>query len=189
EADEMRTTDRDSHRAEILALTAVFLGVALMLRSLWLALAGEIALGVGIGWTFGWATFGAAAAFLVSIFTDFRGAAELGVIAGGGLLLCLLAGYVILPALLTLLPPKIPRVDDFNEHLGPPARGGARNFITPAIWLALLLAGVPFALRTDFDPGLLSLQSPNLESVKLVRKLQTWSAVVLSKDLDTLCRA
>src|SRR4029077_5457404 len=89
------------------------------------------------------ACLGAAGAFLVSIFTDFRGAAELGVIAGGGLLLCLLAGYVILPALLTLLPPKIPRVDDFNEHLGPPARGGARNFITPAIWLALLLAGVP----------------------------------------------
>src|SRR5213076_1019368 len=153
EADEMRTTDRDSHRAEVVALTAVFIGLVVVLRSVWMALAGEIALGVGIGWTFGWATIsigelnllsivfllaligigmdylvqvltryreqaqrrstpqtiwtavfrqvaapintacaGAAGAFLVAIFTEFRGAAELGIIAGGGLLLCLLAG-------------------------------------------------------------------------------------------------
>ena len=48
--------------------------------------------------------FGTAAAFLVSVFTDFQGAAELGIIAGGGLLLCLLSGYTVLPALLTLFP-------------------------------------------------------------------------------------
>jgi predicted RND superfamily exporter protein len=252
EADEMRTTDRDSHRAEVLALSVVFVGVALMLRSLWLALAGEIALGVGIGWTFGWATLtvgelnllsivfllaligigmdylvqvltrfrmefkrrahprtiwigvfrhvaapintacmGAAGAFLVSLLTDFRGAAELGLIAGGGLMLCLLAGYVILPAILTLLPPRIRRrgSDAFFAHLGPPARGDARNFIAPVVWLVMLAVGVPLALRTGFDPGLLSLQSPKLESVRLVRKLETWSSVVLAKDLETLRRA
>src|SRR5439155_16806760 len=132
----------------------------------WLALAGVIALCVGIGWTFGWATvsigelnllssvfllaligigmdylvqvlmryreqarrratpttiwtavfrqvappintscLGAAGAFLVAALTKFRGAADLGVIAGGGLLLCLLSGYAVLPALLTLFPP------------------------------------------------------------------------------------
>jgi len=136
-----------------------------MLRSIWLAFAGEIALGVGIGWTFGWATasvgelnllsivfllaligigmdylvqilsryraeaarrrdpkiiwvavfrqvgppintacLGAAGAFLVSLFTDFQGAADLGLIAGGGLVLCLLAGYTFLPAVLTIRP-------------------------------------------------------------------------------------
>src|SRR4029079_8395833 len=67
EADEMRTTDRDSHRAEVLALCGVFLGVAMMLRSLWLALAGELALGVGIGWTFGWATLTVGELNLLSI--------------------------------------------------------------------------------------------------------------------------
>jgi hypothetical protein len=41
-------------------------------------------------------------------------------------------------------------------------------------------------VRTEFDPSLLNMQAPNLESVKLVDKLQTWSAVVLSHDLDTL---
>src|SRR5207248_5862919 len=48
------------------------------------------------------ATLGAAGAFLVSLFTDFQGAADLGLIAGGGLILCLIAGYTFLPALLTV---------------------------------------------------------------------------------------
>src|SRR3954451_17918920 len=170
EADEMRTTDTDSHRAEAAALLVVFIGLMIFLRSFWLALAGEITLGFGIGWTFGWATLsvgelnllsivfllaligigmdylvqvltryreeaarrssptavwaavfrqvaapintacaGAAGAFLVATLTDFRGAAQLGIIAGGGLLLCLLTGYVILPPLLTLLPPRFAR--------------------------------------------------------------------------------
>src|SRR5207253_1828750 len=183
EADEMRTTDRDTSRAEVIALIAVFIGLVAMLRSFWLALAGEITLGVGIGWTFGWATvsvgelnllsivfllaligigmdylvqvltryrqeflrrpsqtniwvgvfrnvaapintacLGAAGAFLVSTLTNFRGAAQLGIIAGGGLLLCLIAGYVVLPALLTLVPPKLRRDDGFrSRNLGSPA--------------------------------------------------------------------
>jgi predicted RND superfamily exporter protein len=247
EADELRTSDRDSHRAEAVALTAVFIGLVVMLRSAWLALAGVIALCVGIGWTFGWATLsvgrlnllsivfllaligigmdylvqiltryrleasrrsdprtiwvgvfrtvaapintaclGAAGAFLVSTFTRFRGAAELGIIAGGGLLLCLLAGYVVLPALLTLLPPRFARRKEPHPDLGPPARGTRRKLIVPAVWIALLLAGIPLALQTGFNPSLIGMQAPNLESVKLVDKLQTWSAVVLSRDLGTL---
>src|SRR5207247_6919624 len=35
----------------------------------------------------------------------------------------------------------------------------------------------------------LNMQAPNLESVKLVSKLQTWSAVVLTRDLVTLRQA
>jgi hopanoid biosynthesis associated RND transporter like protein HpnN len=246
EADEMRTTDTDSHHAEICALIAVFIGLVLMLRSFWLALAGEIALGVGIGWTFGWATIsvgelnllsivfllaligigmdylvqiltryrqeaarranarmiwisvfhhvatpintacaGAAGAFFVSIFTHFRGAAQLGIIAGGGLLLCLLSGYIVLPALLTIFPLNVHHKKELPD-LGPPARHGMHNYILPLVWIALLFLGAPLAMKTNFDPGLLNLQAPNLESVKLVRKLQTWSAVVLSKDLQTL---
>jgi hypothetical protein len=246
DADEMRTTDRDSHKSEILALTAVFIGLALMLRSLRLALFGEIALVVGIAWTLGWATisigelnllsivfllaligigmdylvqiltryrqeaarrsrpdtiwigvfrhiaapintacFGAAGAFFVAVFTHFRGAADLGVIAGMGLLLCLISGYVVLPPLLTLFPLKLRRGDVLRD-LGPPAQGGARNFIPVAGWILVLIAAIPLMRRTHFDPGLLNLQARHLESVKLVRKLQTWSAVVLSHDLEKL---
>ena len=49
-------------------------------------------------------------------------------------------------------------------------------------------ASTLYAPRTGFNPNLIELQDPNLESVQLVRKLQTFSAVVLSKDLDLLRR-
>ncbi|HEX4792782.1 MAG TPA: MMPL family transporter [Humisphaera sp.] len=247
-ADEMKTTDRDSHRAEILAMVAVFIGLVAMLRSIWLALAAEICLAVGIGWTFGWATFsvgelnllsivflialigigmdylvqvlmryraetqrharpraawvrvfrhvaapintaclGAAGAFLVSLFTDFRGAAELGIIAGGGLILCLLTGYTVLPAMLTILPSKAGATEAPKPFRLPPRRGPIR-LLFPAIWAACLLALTHF-MPAKFNPNLLELQAPNVESTKLVRKLQTWVAAVLSKDLNELRRA
>ena len=258
DAAEMRTTDRDTKRAEVVALTAVFIGLAVVLRSVWLALAGEIALGVGIGWTFGWATvavgelnllslvfllaligigmdylvqilvryrtevvrrsgprttfvavfravsapintacLGAAGAFLVSTLTDFKGAAELGIIAGGGLLLCLLSGYVVLPALLTLFPVKGAYVGSRAGVAGAQVAGakvagarvsGARLAVLPLIWAAVCLAGLPLATRVGFNPNLLELQAPQNESVQLVRHLQTWSAVVVSKDVEVLRR-
>ena len=56
DADEMRTSDTDSHRSETIALAVVFLGLVLLLRSIWLAVVAEVSLAVAIGWTFGWAT-------------------------------------------------------------------------------------------------------------------------------------
>ncbi len=265
DADELSTTDRDSRKAEIVSLTAVFLGLALFLRSVWLAVAAELALGVGIGWTFGWATvataaynraprgdlnllsmvflialigigmdyliqvltryrqeavrhgadtrrdarsiwagvfkhvaapintacLGAAGAFLVSVLTPFRGAAELGLIAGGGLLLCLATGYVVLPALLTVFPPRIRPTAaeragaDGHADTRPPRHRHWR-LVLPAAWAALLVAGIPFMRRTAFDPGLLSLQSQSLESVQLVHKLPTWFDAELSPNLTVL---
>jgi predicted RND superfamily exporter protein len=247
DADEMRTTDHDSNISEIVALSVVFVGMVIFFRSVWLAFAAEIALAVGIGWTFGWATIsigelnllslvflialigigmdylvqilsryrrearrytrpkaiwtrvfryvsapvataclGAAGAFFVSIFTEFKGASELGVIAGGGLLLCLLSGYTVLPALLTIFPPKIQQIEP-SERYNPqlPEAGGYRLAL-PLIWCCGLIAAACFIDRLGFNPNLLDLQAPNLDSVQLVRKLQTWSAVVLSKDLDML---
>jgi predicted RND superfamily exporter protein len=249
-ADEMRITDRDSNRAEIIAMAVIFLLLWSMLRSIWIALAAEIALAIGIGWTFGWATItvgelnllsivflialigigmdylvqilfafrreakrrvrataiwarvfrsvgppintaclGAAGAFLVSALTDFRGAAQLGIIAGGGLLLCLLAGYTVLPALLTLWPPKLPQIDAAERYSGTAAKDTTARRLVAAGWLVLLAIGVRFALRAQFNPNLLDLQAPKLPSVQLVRKLQTWSAVVLSRDLGQLRQA
>jgi uncharacterized protein len=248
EADEMITTDRDARRSEIVALIAVFIGLVLLLRSIWLAIAAEISLLVGIGWTFGWITLsvgelnllsmvflialigigmdyliqvltryrreaavhseprviwlavfkhvaapintaclGAAGAFFVSVFTDFRGAAELGIIASGGLLLCLFTAYTVLPAILTLWPVKAGSA--VQARFDPPAPSGKshhRWLILPALWAILLLCGIPSARKAHFDPSLLNLQAQNLESVKLVRKLDTWSAVVLSDDLIML---
>ncbi len=246
EADQMETTDVDSHRAEIVALAVVFIGMAFMLQSLWLALAAEISLCVGIGWSFGWATLaigrlnllslvflialigigmdylvqilsryrrearryqrpkaiwtsvfkfvgppintaclGAAGAFLVAVFTDFRGAGELGIIAGGGLLLCLTAGYIVLPALLTIFPPKLKHLDVSLRFT--PVKPVSRGILAlPVVWAALLLAGSHFMPDAHFDPNLIKLQVPDLPSVQLIRTLQTWVGVVMSKDLDQL---
>ena len=250
EADQMAATDKDSHKAEIAALIVVFIGMSLMLRSMWLALAAEIALGVGIGWTFGWATavlgelnllslvflialigigmdylvqilfryrlearryprpqavwvrvfkyvgppintacLGAAGAFLVAIFTDFRGAAELGIIAGAGLILCLLAGYIVLPALLTIFPAKLKPLEASKRFKPAQAKLRAHWVVLPLIWMVLLLIGSRYMPRAHFDPGLIDLQVPKLESVDLIRTLQTWSGVVLSPDPEKLREA
>ena len=246
DADEDRTTEHDGTLAEILALTAVFIGLVLFLRSIWLAVAAEISLAVAIGWTLGWATLsvhelnllsnvffialigigmdyliqimaayrrearryvrpqavwsrvfrfvgppvntacmGAAGAFLVSALTHFKGAAELGIIAGGGLLLCLVSGYTVLPALLVLFPAKLKPYPVSARYGTAPPRT-SRRLLMPLAWIVLLLAGIPFMTRAEFNPNLLDLQAPQLESVKLVRKLQTWEAVVLSPDLEML---
>ena len=72
------------------------------------------------------ACMGAAGAFFVSMLTNFRGAAELGLIAGGGLLLCLLSGYTVLPALLTLFPASVGKVAESRRyrHRDPHPRRG-----------------------------------------------------------------
>lgn len=246
DADEDRMTDQDGRRAEILALSVVFIGLVLFLRSVWLAFVAEIALAVAIGWTYGWATLsvgrlnllstvflialigigmdyliqilaayrrearryvrpqavfarvfryvgppvntaclGAAGAFLVSALTDFKGAAELGIIAGGGLLLCLASGYTVLPAILTLFPPKLKPYPAGRRYGSAPPRT-SRRLLMPLGWVVLVLAGIPYMMRAQFNPNLLDLQSPSLPSVRLVRKLQTWEAVVLSRDLGML---
>jgi predicted RND superfamily exporter protein len=261
EADEMATTDRDARMSEIAALTAVFVGLVLLLRSFWVAIVAEISLLVGIGWTFGWATvsvhrlnllsmvflialtgigmdyliqvltryrresarrtsprgiwtgvfkyvsapintacLGAAGAFFVSILTNFRGAAELGIVASGGLLLCLLTCYIILPPMLTLFPAKPRESDAERKHSDinqpvidavlTPSRWRHLWLAPPIVWAVLLMFAIPFALRAKFDPSLLKMQAQSLESVKLVQKLQTWSAAVLvpPSDLDTLAK-
>ena len=85
----------------------------------------------------------AAGAFLVSMLTDFRGAAELGLIAGGGLLLCLASGYTLLPALLTLFPAKVGAVQVSRRYRlsdGHPRAGGLR--LIPAVaWIIIAVGG------------------------------------------------
>ncbi len=131
---------------------------------------------------------GAAGAFLVALTTHFRGDAELGFIAGGGLLLCLLAGYTVLPALLVLFPPKLGKVQPARRYTDdrPPPRAGVKNFLGLGIWLAILIGLIPFALSLRFDPNLLDLQARGLTSVKLVKEMPTWYAVVVSKSLAQL---
>src|SRR5206468_12476436 len=57
-----------------------------------------------------------ALAFFAAIFADFKGVAELGWIAGCGILLCAFACFTVLPALLTLLDRR-PRIKAFAATL------------------------------------------------------------------------
>jgi predicted RND superfamily exporter protein len=131
---------------------------------------------------------GAAGAFFVSIFTDFRGAANLGVIAGGGLILCLLAGYTVLPPLLTLFPPRLKPMDLGQRYAKKHRSSGLMRLILPGMWFVVLAAGGPYMQLAKFNPGLIELQVPHLQSVELISTLQTWMAVELSKDPNELER-
>jgi uncharacterized protein len=131
---------------------------------------------------------GASGAFLVALLTDFRGDAELGIIAGCGLLLCLVSGYTVLPALLVVFPPRLRMVDPsrrYSDHRPPPSVNW-HSYLGLIVWLAVLAALAPLALKIEFDPNLLNLQAPGLESVELIHKLPTWYAVVLAPELEDL---
>lgn len=126
---------------------------------------------------------GASAAFLVAVFTHFTGDAELGIIAGGGLLFSLAAGFTILPALLTIWPPRFKPVLASRRYTlhKPPPKANRYKFFGLGLWLVALAALSPYALRVRFDPNLLNLQAPGLESVKLIKDMPSWFAVTLSK--------
>lgn len=117
-----------------------------------------------------------AAAFFTMCFNQFRGLAELGIIAGGGVLLCLASEMIVLPALLALR-------DRNRESLAKTAdvthwgSGGTDRFLKKYAKEVAIVAGAAtvmaiWSLRyVDFDYNLLNLQSKHLESVQFERKL------------------
>jgi len=117
-----------------------------------------------------------AAAFLMAWFTDFPGLAELGVIAGMGLLICLLCMYLVFPAMLVLVdgrwggPTKVPSV------LGLMPKRMAGSGPGPFVFILVLLctgAGFVFGER-DFDTDILELQPENGETSRWQRLLLDW---------------
>ncbi len=108
----------------------------------------------------------AAIGFFAFLPTDYKGLAELGLIAGTGMVIALITNTTVLPAMLTLMPLR-PSAHRHRE----PAWRGARQVIgaraVPIAWGALAVAAaaavtVPQA-RFDFDP--LNLKDPETESV------------------------
>ncbi len=130
-----------------------------------------------------------AIAFFSALFTDFAGLAELGVVAGAGIVFCLLSGMTFLPAALCLLdcggkkrktvPPlhKLPFLNTGVKHW--------KVVITAAP--ALCIVALPFACRVGLQRNLLKLQANNLESVEYERKLinesgiSTWEGICIVK--------
>ena len=116
-----------------------------------------------------------AAAFLTFVFTDFRGIAELGVIAAGGVAICVLVTFTVLPAMLVLLARRrkshSARAMRFSEH-GVPARLlFGRPKLVIGLTLALCAASLYPLARIAFDYNLMNLQAKGLESVDYAYKL------------------
>ncbi len=94
--------------AAILIGLGIDFGIHYLARYLELRHAGEelesalVKTSAGVGTGIITAAVTTALAFLCATFTDFLGVAELGMIAGGGILLCGIATFVILPALVAL---------------------------------------------------------------------------------------
>lgn len=138
-----------------------------------------------------------AAAFWAIGMTDFKGVAELGIIAGFGVLLCLLATVLPLPAIIVLLD----RHRQPSRHKA--ASSGRRILVARleswllrrALWTVLivtmlLVASLPRIASVGFDYNLLQLQDQHLESVQTELELidkggnEVLFAVSLVDDLE-----
>jgi uncharacterized protein len=109
-----------------------------------------------------------AAAFLAMALTQFKGIWEMGIIAGCGVLLCMIPMMTFLPLLL--------RFGRQNQHDHQIGRAGQRRLQIELLWLQHpgLVAGLTVLLcvgagwlstRVRFDYDLLHMQSPRLSSV------------------------
>lgn len=141
-------------------------------------------------------TITTAAAFGATAFTAFRGSAELGLIAAGGVVLCTLISLAFFPAALALLPKPERSLRGHEGGVSRPFLGGRINFIdrraraVVAVWALVLVASVPFALRVRYDTDLLRLLPDAAESVRWERRLaeddeqSSWHAIVVAHSPD-----
>lgn len=122
------------------------------------------------------------AAFFCAAFTEFLGVAELGIIAGGGILLCVLATFLVLPALIASADRGWQA-----EQLPFPFRANAlRNTIAkhPALVLLAALTFIGVCGRQGllirdghiesavaYDYNLMNLQADGLESVEVQKRI------------------
>lgn len=135
-----------------------------------------------------------AAAFATTAFTDFPGVAELGIIAAGGILICVAVTVLLLPAAIVLLERNFafsyahqPLPIDHWVH------GWLRSPRTIIVGTVALTAIVGLGIsELWYDHNLLNLQSPSLESVAIEQHLLrntdrgAWHAVSVSADRQTL---
>jgi hopanoid biosynthesis associated RND transporter like protein HpnN len=114
-----------------------------------------------------------AVAFFMAGLTDFVGVAELGIIAGGGILLCWIAGLTVLPAMIHLVDSKWPyrhahKVVDVRSWIEPLLRRPLSLLAVTSLLTVVVGCGVS---RLWYDYNLLHLQAKGLESVDLEQRL------------------
>jgi hopanoid biosynthesis associated RND transporter like protein HpnN len=119
------------------------------------------------------AAISSSAAFFCATLTDFAGVTELGVIAGGGILICTIAAFIVLPAVLVVADRRR------AAHMIPsPLQSRRLRHLTskyPALVTvasSLVIAGISsYAFRVEYDYNLLHLQAQGLESVEVQKRI------------------
>jgi len=123
-----------------------------------------------------------ALAFFCATLTQFLGVAELGIIAGGGVLLCAAATFLVLPALVSLVDRHVE-----PKRLPTPFQADLLRLVTshhPQIVMvisavailgigtqALRISNGRIGARVRYDYNLLNLQAEGLESVEIQRRI------------------
>lgn len=111
--------------------------------------------------------------FLAFLPTAYRGVAQLGLIAAMGMAVALLLSVTLLPALLTLLPPRRPRAEIGSPALAP-ADAWLHRHRRAVLWafviaMAASIASLPL-VRFDFDP--LDLRAKDSEAMQALVALR-----------------
>jgi hopanoid biosynthesis associated RND transporter like protein HpnN len=126
--------------------------------------------------------------------TDYRGLADLGLIAGGAMLIAVFASFTVLPAFLAALKTEnSPRMQrSFGEFIRWMRKGGRRSFDKQVAAATILLA-IPaayFTSQLSFNYSTLALKDPSSESYQTLTELEKEGVVtdyavnVLASDLD-----
>src|SRR3989442_2718528 len=118
--------------------------------------------------------FTTAGAFLAMWFTDFKGIKEMGIISGGGLLICLVPMMTLLPVLLlrgrqNVLDHTAPQAAEKRARLE--KMWLERPLLVTGITVGLCLVSLVKAARVPFDYNLLHMQSKDLPAVVFEQKL------------------
>lgn len=128
--------------------------------------AGTIVPGIVIG------MLATAISFFMAGFTEFVGVAELGIVAGGGIILCCLAAVTVLPALILICDKKnfkaLPQPLEFHRFLDPVCDKYRSVLVCGLAGTVVLAVGLG---RIWYDHNLLHMQASGLESVMLEQKI------------------
>ena len=145
----------------------------------------------GVGGALTLAAVAAAIAFYSFLPTDYRGLAELGLIAGTGMFIAFFANLTVLPALLTLMPVK-PGSAKWGQGVAGSAqefvRARAKSVVVGAIMLGVGAAALLPQVQFYFDP--MNLRDPSTESVSTLIDLMAdsrtnpYSITILAKSLE-----
>lgn len=150
--------------------------------------------GVGPGILTASLTIAAAAGAMA--LTDFRGVAEMGIIAAGGILLCTAAILCCFPAMLMLMKRPEERLRSHDGGEGRPFMGSVglafHRHPAPVLvsWTAVLASAGWLASGVGYDPDLEKLMPAGTESLAWQRRLErddsrgVWHAVVVARTFE-----